>query len=568
MKLKNIFITSLAAGSLLVGATACSDSFLDEKMYSSYGADNMSDSNALVLGLYYKVGEILGYCDNQGYLGIWQDGTDVGAPGDIQGVEEPFYNYVALNSENAGVSYLWNQLYSIIASANIIINKEGNNPKHIAEAKFFRAWAYDQLVTGWAGVPLITEAIATPSTGFTRASVDEVNAVINADLQAAIADLPKVTDYQTAQQSRINKDAARMLYATALLRQGKYSDAATVISPTIDEGNYSLIDKRYGIYKSIEDGDFYHDMFRYGNQRRSQGNTEGVWTFEMEYNSDVPGGTIGSPQHRRNWIAAFHKLAGQIVNADSIGGRGNGRLRLSNYVKYGVFKEEGDIRNSNFNIRRKLFCNAPALKTTPKTVYVDDKGFAVDEKTPGAKAVTLHYGSPAVWSTNDTLAVMYTHTTKWCGYDTRDEFGYAVVKDFPMMRFAEAYLLRAEAYIMMNQADKAAADINKLRDRAFKEYREATGIANAGSVTKEQMSLDFLLDERIRELVGEENRRFTLMRTGKLAERVQMMVTKYPETTESKSIRGFNAQKHILLPIPLTETQLNKDAELTQNPGY
>lgn len=79
---------------------------------------------------------------------------------------------------------------------------------------------------------------------------------------------------------------------------------------------------------------------------------------------------------------------------------------------------------------------------------------------------------------------------------------------------------------------------------------------------------DFLLDERIRELVGEENRRYTLCRTGKLAERVKMMMDKWAEGTESKMITGFDASKHTLLPIPLSEIQLNKDADLQQNPGY
>ena len=82
------------------------------------------------------------------------------------------------------------------------------------------------------------------------------------------------------------------------------------------------------------------------------------------------------------------------------------------------------------------------------------------------------------------------------------------------------------------------------------------------------MNMDFLLDERIRELVGEENRRYTLCRTGKLAERVQMMMSKYAESTPSKAITGFDPNKHCLLPIPLSEIQLNKDAELQQNPGY
>ena len=47
-------------------------------------------------------------------------------------------------------------------------------------------------------------------------------------------------------------------------------------------------------------------------------------------------------------------------NADSIGGRGNGRLRSSNFVKYGLY-EKGDIRNSNYNIRRVMWYNKPGL---------------------------------------------------------------------------------------------------------------------------------------------------------------------------------------------------------------
>ena len=136
------------------------------------------------------------------------------------------------------------------------------------------------------------------------------------------------------------------------------------------------------------------------------------------------------------------------------------------------------------------------------------------------------------------------------------------------MRLADAYLLRAEARIMQNKMSEAAQDINVLRDRAFKAYREETGDATAGAVSAADMSLDFLLDERIRELVGEENRRYTLVRTGKLAERVQMVVNNWAEGADNKKITGFDASKHTLLPIPLSEIQLNKDADLQQNPGY
>ena len=131
-----------------------------------------------------------------------------------------------------------------------------------------------------------------------------------------------------------------------------------------------------------------------------------------------------------------------------------------------------------------------------------------------------------------------------------------------------AFPLSTEARIQQNNTAGAAEDINVLRDRAFKTYRAESGNASAGKVTAAQMTMDFLLDERIRELVGEENRRYTLCRTGKLAERVKMIMDKWPEGTESKKITGFDASKHVLLPIPLSEIQLNKDADLQQNPGY
>ena len=551
----------MAVGTLAL--TSCSDSYLDEKMYSSYGTD-VEDVEAKVIGLHYKYADLWGWSDQQGFAGCWQDGTDVGAPGDTQGVEVPFFQYGSLNSENGGVNKLWTSLYSMINSANIIINTEGVDPAAKAEAEFFRAYSYNMLVTLWGPVPLITESKAEPRTDFTRNAVSEIDAVIASDLNDAMTNLPEVDKTKT--QNRINKDCARILAGEAFNRMGKYAEAEAAVTATINSGNYKLITERYGKYLA-DAGDYYSDMFRWHNQRRSEGNTEGIWVFQMEYERDVTGGTINAPQQRRNWVAAFHKLTDFMVNADSIGGRGNGRLRLSNYVKYGVF-EKGDIRNSNHNIRRILYANKADVNKEISVKEINGFMYRVDDGTDGAKKVTVKTGDRCYWTVNDTLAVMYPHPTKWGGYDPTDDFGWSLVKDWPLMRLADAYLLRAEARINQGNTTGAAEDINVLRDRAFKEYRAESGNAEAGKVTAAQMNMDFLLDERIRELVGEENRRYTLCRTGKLAERVKMMMDKWAEGTESKMITGFDASKHTLLPIPLSEIQLNKDAELKQNPGY
>jgi hypothetical protein len=551
-----------------MAASSCSDSFLDEEPYSYYGAGHTDPSTieAQVIGLHRTYAELWGWSSRQGFLACWHIGTDVCSAGATEGVENPFYQYADLNSENAGVQYLWRKCYDFVNHANIIISALGDddNKPAVAEAKFFRAYAYNTLVTLWGDVPLIEEAVTVPRTDLTRQSVAEVDALIDADLVYAIANLPEVD--QAANESRINKDMARQLAAEAYLRIGMrdnsfYKKAEDAASAIINGNNYSLVGTRYGKFLG-EGGDYYRDMFRFGNQRRSQGNTEAIWTFEMEYSRDVTGGTIDNPQHRRVWQPAYHKWDG-MVNADSLGGRGNGRMRLSNFMKYTAWQNlEGDIRNSNYNIRRYTYYNRPDFSAE---IGIDAKGFRVAKDAPNAvQTVTIQTGDLAIPYEADSLEVWYPYTTKWGGYDPSDDFGYAIVKDWPVMRLGETYLLRAEARFRQGNTQGAADDINVLHDRAFKTARTTTGNSNLGRVAAADIDIDFILDERARELIGEENRRMTLVRTGKLKDRI----ARHSDASPSGKVTIGFQDHNVLLPIPLSEIRLNKDAELTQNPGY
>jgi hypothetical protein len=116
------------------------------------------------------------------------------------------------------------------------------------------------------------------------------------------------------------------------------------------------------------------------------------------------------------------------------------------------------------------------------------------------------------------------------------------------MRLSETYLLLAEAQWMQDKASEAASSLNVVRGRA-----------NASLVDAADVTLDYILDERARELIGEEDRRVTLVRTGTLIDRV-----KAHNPVTAPYIQNHN----MLLPIPQTQIDLNKDAELTQNPGY
>lgn len=561
-----IILTAVAAWSLFT--LSCGDDYLTEKPYSfdNTGHTDAATVDAELVGLHRIFAELWGYSGQQGFLSCWQIGTDVCSAGATQGVENPFYQYADLNSENAGVKYLWEKSYEFINNANLIIAAVGDDNKPAgAEARFFRAYAYNTLATFWGDVPLLDQPVSVPTFNFTRQPVADIDKLIDEDLQYSIDNLPDVG--AAAKPSRINKDMARQLAAEAYLRIGMrdnsyFAKAEQCASAIIDGGKYKLVEERYGKFLG-EGGDAYRDMFRFGNQRRSQGNTEGIWVFEMEYNREVTGGTVDNPQHRRVWQPALHKNDG-YNNCDSLGGRGNGRLRLSNFMKYTVWNGlNGDIRNSNYNIRRVVYYNKPDFE---QAIGVDAKGFRVALDSPDkVREVTVKTGDRIVSYAADSLEVLYPYTTKWGGYDPTDDFGYAIVKDWPVMRLGETYLLRAEARLRQSKNADAAADINKLRDRAFKDARAATGNASLGSVGAADVTIDFILDERARELIGEENRRMTLTRAGKLADRVPMNGDTSPA---DKVITGFDANKHLLLPIPLSEIQMNKEADLGQNPGY
>ncbi len=566
MKRNKIFIYIISAA-IAWSATSCQDSFLDEDPYSSYrtGATDNQTIEAQVVGLHRTFAELWGWSGRQGFLSCWQIGTDIASAGATEGVENPFYQYADLNPENAGVGYLWQKCYDFINHANVIIAAVGeNNIKATAEAKFFRAYAYNILVTLWGNVPLLKAPIASPAFDFTRQSVSEIDQLIDEDLTYAVANLPEVG--QAPVESRINKDMARHLAAEAYLRMGTrdqafYAKAEQAASAIIESGKYKLVENRYGKYLG-EGGDYYRDLFRQGNMRRSQGNTEAIWTFEVDFNRTVVGGTIDNPQHRRVWQPAYHKWDG-MVNADSLGGRGNGRLRLSNFMKYTVWAGlEGDIRNSNYNIRRTTNYNRTGFSAQ---IGIDKNGYRVGANDAAAvRTVTIKTGDRVIPFSTDSLEVWYPFPTKWGGYDPQDDFGYALVKDWPVMRLGETYLLRAEARFRQNNPGGAASDINVLRDRAFKNARTEKSNPELGKVVAGDISLDFILDERARELISEENRRMTLVRTGKLKDRIPLNGDLAPSNKITTGLRDHN----ILLPIPLNEIRLNTKAELKQNAGY
>ena len=133
-----------------------------------------------------------------------------------------------------------------------------------------------------------------------------------------------------------------------------------------------------------------------------------------------------------------------------------------------------------------------------------------------------------------------------------------------LARLGETYLIAAEAYFKLGDLNTAAQRINEVRRRAAKPGAEAAMLITPADVT-----MDFILDERARELAGEYHRWMDLRRTGTLMDRTKRYNRDIKEW-EAQGIDPFlgtNGQFKILRPIPSDAILLNQE-QIKQNPGY
>lgn len=480
-----------------------------------------------------------------------QTGTDVATTGDP--ALSIWLNYITtLTPTNGTVTFYWEWAYSqMIARANTIImyanssdlsiwTNEAEKNAVIAEAKFFRAYTYNLLANLYGGVPIVDTVYDSPKVDFVRSTRQQVLEFAKKDLVFASLWLPPTV--AKSDEGRIVKAAADHLLSEVYISLGDYDNAILSATAVINSGLYNLMTTRFGT-EATNPGDVYSDLFIDGNQNRSSGNKESIYIIQIE---DVTPGGIGSGVGANstsgtgnNWIRgwgpryfAITDPAGKsgMIVCDSMG-RGVGWLRPTTYVLYNIWNGNfnNDMRNSRFNIRRKFVYNNPTSTyygqlVGPRTTSIDTMQFLF----PVIRKIEGKVGK----ITNNTAGKTF--------------------KDVMIFRLAETYLLRAEAYIMKGAGSyaNAAADINVVRARA-----------KATPVTAANISIDYLLDERARELIVEEPRRRTLARMGKLVERVRT----YNMRAET---RNTVQDYHQWFPIPQSAIDANFGKVLEQNTGY
>ena len=548
MKMTNIIKIGLLAMSLAT-ATGCKD-FLEEDLKSELAPTNTFTSTygfevgtaglyALTRSEYNTYGENGAYIHNGAcpYEAL-QAATDIVDVINSDASLTAFAN-LTLTSEERFVGTFWNWAYSLIASANeiLIYSEENTNwdsptdkERFQAEARFFRAYAYRTLVYLYGDVPYVETILYDFQLNFTRTPKAEVLQHIIDDLKFATEHLPENPDQ--VKDGKLTKWAAYHLLSEMYLMQGEYEQAAASALAVINSGYYELMKTRFGVNKE-KSGDVYSDLFLENNQNRStSGNRESIWVLQFEFNT-IGGGTNSDDWTRRAWNPKYQDISGFVL-ADTLGGRGLAQIvpmkwwvgtKGTNATGdvAGIF-DATDIRNSNYNIKRNWYYN----NASNASLY--GKKANITEQT---------------WFSTKTL---FPAVTKFFYGRAENLSLTGSYKDRMKFRLAETYLLLAEAYLGQNNLSKAADAVNEVRKRA-----------GAAAIDAGNMDMDVLLDERIRELVGEESRRFTLVRTHKLVDRVKAY---------NGALKDKINEKDALWPIPQAIIDANRDAAFPQNPGY
>ncbi|MBD5358500.1 MAG: RagB/SusD family nutrient uptake outer membrane protein [Bacteroides sp.] len=592
MKLNKLALYALGAA-MLPALGACDDKdFLTEKPRTIYTTTNSYETadqvKACVTNLYVHIR--YWYDCNNFLKGL---GSDVADTPNWRASGNGFSNFNNWSSSSNSSNQIFDAMYQLVNYANQSlagVQKEGLSWDSEAERKecygemmFMRGYGYLRLAEMFGGVPLVTEFYEILKLDFERASREETYLQAIADLKDAAENLP---DYPS-EAGRVAKGAAYHFLSEAYLALAtiknndasdldqaiSYADKVTALHPLMTErfGSRSIVDGGKvvnGVEAYREDGNVFFDLFQRDNQDYDCGNTESLWVFQHDYavRHEYGGNYSESP---RNWSPVLrdtfwkeeYKENGENCpwnNPDQelypggnicayVGGRGVSSYSPTNYVINDIWRGDfsDDMRNAPCNIRREF--------------VVTDQ----DHSRYG-QVVTLDMLDPT------RIDRFYPIWEKWA---SADDYNYddlsegwqrsAYYIDQYACRSAETILLRAEAKFRKGNTGDAAADINLLRNRA-----KCSKLAQAGD-----MSLQFILDERARELFFEEQRWPTLLRMGQdginsinaHAMYIADQSEAWPGCFESNLSK---ITEWTLFPIPQTVIDSNTESVIDQNPGW
>ena len=562
--MKKIYFSAIIVSLLCFSLTSCFSDLDTEPL----------DDNELVSSKVYSTAD--------GYMGMLakcyssliltgQKGGD-GGDGDLQGANEGYSSYVRLlfylqelstdnflmpsssnglrkmlnmqwDASNAPVvTWTYQRLYMAIAYCNEFL-RECTEDKlrarglweemgadceaYRAEARFIRAYCYAALCDMFGNVPYIDE-----NTGVKDVPEQQSRKDIFEYAEKELLDIDsKLKDSHVAKYGHVDRVAAwfllsRMyLNAETWIKVNRYDDALKYAKKVIEEGNYPLARD-------------YREIFLADNDQCS----EIIWPLCQD------GQKAQSSAGTNFYVKAFVNGPMNELYQTGVGSRGWGNVRAKT-----TLVDAFDPADVPFDVNDSWGNNKADKRALFMTALPNQRKETWDDNLAMTSTFTCGYGY-----------IKWRNVTK---NDQPAPQGEAYTSiDFPMFRTGEAYLIAAEAILRGAHGGKKAealSYVNEIRQRAYMSGKYAKdGVRSdvAGTITDAQLTLDFILAERQRELASELVRRTDLVRFGKF--------TKGNNWDWKNGERlGADVDDHFNV-FPIPETERTNNPNLKQNDGY
>ena len=514
----------------------------------------------------------------------------------------------------------------------------GLAPSLIAEAKFFRGYYYFQLVQTFGGVPLDlgsgTLAFnSTPSRSSVRNTVPEVYQAIFADLKDAVDNLPDNMRVTGA----VTRNVARLVLAKAYLTFGWWLQNPGQIPtyPACDRKDLDGHDATWYFQQSLalcetaiaNPGPYgLMDTFRDVNLAQNDRNKEiMLYADHTEKSEQNNGGSLGyggggAPDNFSGWMINWNhgtlNIGGVgVVQREACQEIGRPWTRMAPtheairiFTSQDITKDsrsEGTFSTAYYGNWQKAGITAASVTGAngleiPKggrvltfvpevldNITYPDKQSNTDGANVGAGTVPGR--ADYVFDLNGFSRIAYPALWKLGCYrtDYNLETGLGSpnagnTRPYAVLKFSDFYLTAAEAAFKLGDNTKARNNILVLRQRAgkwtYKQSERAAYVADFSSdlaaATPATITLDYILDERMREFYGEGFRWFDLVRTQTWAERAGTYTISGSSWGDHKPETFKRTIDDYLYLRPIPQGQLNgmemdaSEKAAYQNPGY
>ncbi|MGI4022874.1 MAG: RagB/SusD family nutrient uptake outer membrane protein [Janthinobacterium lividum] len=580
-------ISIIIAATTTISLGSCKK-LLEENQRTNITQQSFSTPVGVVGSITGVYGTLRGLWGTEGYTAQLVGGTDETLAGGSVGNAISLFTYSNIGLDD--FRYIFQISYQDINTLNGVLQYGSaltdatQRTQYLAQAKFLRAFLYYHMVITFGDVPLHTTFITDPTTADSRAPIADVYAQIIKDLTEASAELQTTPATPFGGKAATRATALYYLGKAYLCRgwskaaqSGDFATAATTFNTLITNKG------TYGIDLWQDFADAFKPTNDYGKETLFVVDESG----DAKYGNYAPGGSGGNYNStnyffRPNYpsiLTNYPTNSGSaVMTRDILNGRPFVRIRPNTSYMLAAFAERTNDTRFDKTFQTTWIANTAGI-TTPRgalTIGVDT-AIWTPPFDPGAVKRASFKGviliPPSAVTTGSTAnpytPIMFPSMRK---YDDPNRTGVndPSTRPFVLARFADAYLLAAEAYFKAGDLQNAAAMINVLRTRAAYKSTNTTA-QNAASVTAmqvttAQINLDFILDERSRETYEECTRYWDLTRTQSLGRRLQTYnaTEAYPGYSKTNPADAYS-----LRPIPLSEINLvTTGPAFTQNPGY